>query len=77
MDKKKGSGGSAKSPCLSTEGGGGGLYVKCPRLSTRGGGGVKIGSNLVHVVVEWPLMRSYLCISDIMYIIQFTEFVRR
>ena len=30
-------------------------YVKCPCLSTRGGEGVKIGQNLVHVVVECPL----------------------
>jgi hypothetical protein len=32
--------------------------VQCSRLSTRGVGGTegfKIGSNLVHVVVEWPL----------------------
>ena len=34
----------------------GGGYVECPRLSTRGGEGVKIGSKLVHVVVECPLM---------------------
>ena len=34
----------------------GGGVVKCPRLSTRGGEGVKIGQNLVHVVVECPLM---------------------
>ena len=33
----------------------GGGYVECPRLSTRGGEGVKIGSKLVHVVVECPL----------------------
>ena len=40
-------------PVLSTWTGGG--YVECPRLSTRGGEGVKIGQNLVHVVVECPL----------------------
>ena len=33
----------------------GGGHVECPRLSTRGGEGVKIGSKLVHVVVECPL----------------------
>ena len=32
------------------------LDVESPRLSTRGREGVKVGSNLVHVVVEWPLM---------------------
>ena len=31
------------------------MYVKCPRLSNLGGKGVKIGQNLVHVVVECPL----------------------
>ena len=36
-----------------TRGGGGG--VKCPGLSTRRGGGVKIGQNLVQVVVECPI----------------------
>ena len=35
----------------------GGRVVKCPRLSTRGGEEVKIGQNLVHVVVEWPLSK--------------------
>ena len=40
-------------PLLSTWTGG---YVECPCLSTRGGEGVKIGSKLVHVVVECPLM---------------------
>ena len=30
--------------------------VKCPRLSTRGGEGVEIGQNLVHVVIECPLV---------------------
>ena len=35
---------------------GGGGDVKCPCLSTRGGEGVKIGQNLVHVVVECPLI---------------------
>ena len=40
-------------PLLSTWTGGG--YVECPRLSTRGGEGVKVGSKLVHVVVECPL----------------------
>ena len=34
----------------------GGGYVEYPRLSTRGGEGVKIGSKLVHVVVECPLI---------------------
>ena len=34
-----------------------GRYVKCPRLTTWGEWGVKIGSNLVHIVVEWPLTR--------------------
>ena len=29
---------------------------KCPRLSTRGGEGVKNRQNIVHVVIEWPLM---------------------
>ena len=43
-------------------------YVKCPRLSTRGEWGVKIGSKLVHVVVEWPLSQCclysyFLCTS--------------
>ena len=33
-----------------------GGYVKCPRLSTRGGEGVKNCQNLVHVVVECPLI---------------------
>ena len=33
----------------------GGGYVEYPRLSTPGGEGVKIGQNLVHVVVECPL----------------------
>ena len=37
----------------------GGEYVKCPRLSTRGDEGVKIGQNLVHVVVECPLIQIY------------------
>ena len=37
----------------------GGGYVKCPRLSTRGGEGVKIGQNLVHIVVECPLIQIY------------------
>ena len=37
------------------EGGGG---VKCPRMSTRGGERVEIGQNLVHVVVECPLIRT-------------------
>ena len=41
------------SALLSTWTGGG--YVECPHLSTRGGEGVKIGSKLVHVVVECPL----------------------
>ena len=30
------------------------LYVKCPQLSTRCGWLVKIGFNLVHVVIECP-----------------------
>ena len=30
-------------------------HVKYPQLSTRGGEGVKIGQNLVHVVIEWTL----------------------
>ena len=33
--------------------------IKCTRLSTRGGEGVKIGQNLVHVVVECPLRNCY------------------
>ena len=37
-----------------------GGIVKCPRLSTQGGEGVKIGQNLVHVVVECPLYGIYL-----------------
>ena len=41
-------------PILSPWTGGGG-YVECPLLSTRGGEGGKIGSKLVHVVVECPL----------------------
>ena len=41
-------------PLFSTWTGGGG-DVEYPRLSTRGGEGVKIGSKLVHVVVECPL----------------------
>ena len=36
-------------------------YVECPCLSTRGGEGVKIGSKLVHVVVEWPLIQIIKC----------------
>ena len=32
-----------------------GGVCRSPRLSTRGGEGVKIGSKLVHVVVEWSL----------------------
>ena len=43
-------------PLLSTWTGGG--YVECPRLSTGGGEGVKIGSKLVHVVVECPLTKN-------------------
>ena len=43
-------GGGLFLPLLSTWTGGG--DVECPRLSTRGGEGVKIGSKLVHVVVE-------------------------
>ena len=39
---------------------GGGGYVKYPRLYTRGGEGVKIGQNLVHIVVECPLMKNAL-----------------
>ena len=35
-----------------------GGYVECPRLSTRGGEGVEIGSKLVHVVVECPLIQN-------------------
>ena len=31
---------------------------KCPRLSTQGGEGVKIAQNLVHVVVECPLINQ-------------------
>ena len=30
-------------------------HVKYPKLSTQGGEGVKIGQNLVHVVIEWTL----------------------
>ena len=41
---------NAKSISVQCAGGGG--YVECPRLSTQGGEGVKIGSKLVHVVVE-------------------------
>ena len=36
-------------PFVHVDKGGG---VKCPRLSTQGWEGVKIGQNLVHVVVE-------------------------
>ena len=36
-----------------------GEVVKCPRLSTRGGEGVKNSQNLVHVVVECPLITSF------------------
>ena len=43
--------GGAFVPLLSPWTRGGGV-VECPRLSTRGGEGVKIGQNLVHVVVE-------------------------
>ena len=32
--------------------------VESPRLSTRGGEGVKIGQNLVHVVVEGQLQKG-------------------
>ena len=46
-------GGAFFAPFVHVDRGGG--YVECPRLSTRGGEGVKIGSKLVHVVVEWPL----------------------
>ena len=35
----------------------GGGYVEYLRLSTRGGEGIKIGSKLVHVVVECPPIR--------------------
>ena len=50
------SGGGAFVPLLSTWTRGG--VVKCPRLSTQGGEGVKIGQNLVHVIVECPLIRG-------------------
>ena len=46
----RGWGGLLSTFCPRGQGGGG----KCPRLSTRGGEGVKIGQNLVHVVVECP-----------------------
>ena len=45
-------GGAFLAPFVHVDRGG---YVECPRLSTRGGEGVKIGSKLVHVVVECPL----------------------
>ena len=48
-----GGGGLLSTFCPRRQGGG---YVKSPRLSTRGGEGVKNGQNLVHVVVECPLI---------------------
>ena len=46
-------GGGFFAPFVPVDKGGG--YVECPRLSNWGGEGGKIGSKLVHVVVECPL----------------------
>ena len=51
-------GGGFFTPFVHVDKGGG--DVKCPRLSTRGGEGVKIGQNLVHVVVECPLSKNIM-----------------
>ena len=53
-------GGAFLAPFVHVDRGG---YVECPRLSTRGGEGVKIGSKLVHVVVECPLWYSNYPVS--------------